>query len=148
MTRSGASPVDLWQLLRQADAVPAGSAANDLDLAAAVSVGLPTAVLRRLLELHVLQVADVPLIMPMRTFMRREATQSRLTADESDRVVRIAQLTVAASDALGDIERGMRRLRTPNAVLRGARPLEFGRTSIGARIVTQIVGRISHGIGF
>jgi putative toxin-antitoxin system antitoxin component (TIGR02293 family) len=148
MTLSGASPVDLWLLLQHADAVPAGSAANDLDLAMAIKVGLTTVVLRRLLELHVLQVADVPLIMPMRTFMRREATESRLTTEESDRVVRVVQLIVAARDALGDMERGMRWLRTPNAALRGSRPLDCGRTSIGALVVTQILGRITHGIGF
>jgi putative toxin-antitoxin system antitoxin component (TIGR02293 family) len=148
MTPSGTSPIDLWLLLQHANAVPAGRAANDLDLAIAVEVGLPAAVLRSLLELHLLQVADVPLILPMRTFLRREATQSRLTSQESDRVVRIAQLIIDASDALGDVERGMRWLRTPNATLRGSRPLELGRTSIGARIVTEILGRIRHGIGF
>jgi putative toxin-antitoxin system antitoxin component (TIGR02293 family) len=148
MTPSVAPSVDLWLLLEQAEAVPVGRAANDFDVAMAVSVGLPIVVLRRLLELRVLEVADVPLIMPMRTFKRREATRSRLTTDESDRVVRMVKLTVVACEALGGTERGTRWLRTPNAALRGFRPLDCGRTSIGALVVTQILGRINHGIGF
>jgi putative toxin-antitoxin system antitoxin component (TIGR02293 family) len=148
MTPSVATPLDLWLLLQQANAVPVGHSANDFDLAMAVTVGLPTVVLQRLLELHVLDSADVLLIMPMRTFRRRKATRSRLTTEESDRVVRMVRLTVAACDALRGTERGKRWLRTPNAALRGLRPLDCGRTSIGAQVVKQILGRLSHGIGF
>lgn len=148
MTAPVAPSVNLWDLLQQAKAVPAGHTANALDLADAIEAGLPIAVLRRLMLLGVLEPADVTLIMPVRTFQHRKATRSRLTIDESDRVVRLAHMTVASADALGDMERGKQWLRTANPSLRGARPLDLLRTSEGTRVVEQILGRISHGIGF
>jgi putative toxin-antitoxin system antitoxin component (TIGR02293 family) len=131
-----------------AKVVPAGHGANDLDLAKAVEAGLPVGLLRRMLTQRYIELVDVALIMPMRTFHHRKAARARLTTDESDRVMRIAQLTAAASDALGDLERGKLWLRTPNPALRGERPLDWVRTTDGTRVVQQILGRIAHGIGF
>ena len=148
MTPSVASPPDLWRLLQQANAVPAEHAANDGDLAKAVEAGLPRAVLHRLIAMHVLEPADVPFIFLKRTVQRGKAVRSRLTTDQSDYLARIVQLTLGAADALGDMERGKQWLRTPSLAMRGLRPLDWVRTSIGARVVEQILGRINHGIGF
>jgi putative toxin-antitoxin system antitoxin component (TIGR02293 family) len=148
MIPSVATSFDLWLLLQQAHVVPFGRDANDFDLAGAVSVGLPTAVFERLLELQVLDSADVSLIMPMRSFRRRNATRSRLTTEESDRLVRVVRLTLAAADAFGDMERGKSWMRTPNPAMRGSRPVELVQTSVGTRVVEQILGRIIHGIGY
>lgn len=148
MSASDTATPDLWSLLQQSKAVPAGSAANGLDIAQAVEHGFPITVLTRLLTLHLVERSDLSLVMPLRTFQHRKATKARLTTDESDRVVRLAELTVMASASLGDVERGKRWLRTANTALRGARPIEMVRTSEGTRIVMQILGRIEHGIGF
>lgn len=142
------TPLNLWLLLREVDAVPAGRGANGLDVAKAVEAGLPIALFGRLLERRVLESADVPLVMSMRTFHHRKAARSRLTTAESDRLVRIIQLTAAASGALGSMERGMRWLRTPNFSLRGLRPLDWVKTSAGMRVVEELLGRVDHGIGF
>lgn len=101
MTPSVAAPLDLWALLQDAKVVPAEHAANDLDVVKAIEGGLPVRLLSRLLAMEILELVDVSLIMPLRTFQHRKAHRTRLTTDESDRVVRIAQLTAAASDALG-----------------------------------------------
>jgi putative toxin-antitoxin system antitoxin component (TIGR02293 family) len=148
MSPSPEAPFDLWLLLQQANAVPAGVAANDLDLAMAVEGGLPIVVLLCLLELHLLEAAEVPVIMSMQTYQQGMSKPLKLNVEESDRLVRIVRLTMAASDALGDLERGKQWLRTPNAALRGLRPLDLLRTSVGTRVVEQVLGRVDHGIGF
>lgn len=148
MSTTATAAPDLWSLLQQSKAVPAGHAANGLDIARAVESGFPMTILTRLMTLRLLDRSEVSLVMPLRTFQHRKATRARLTTDESDRVVRLAELTVMASAALGDVERGRQWLRTSNTALRGARPIDMVRTSEGSRIVLQILGRIEHGIGF
>lgn len=76
------------------------------------------------------------------------ASEKDRSVDEPDRVARLSELTAVASDALGDVERGERWLRTPNVALDGSRPIDMTRTPEGTRLVMQILGRIDHGIGF
>jgi putative toxin-antitoxin system antitoxin component (TIGR02293 family) len=142
------SQCDLWRLLQQANAVPAEHAANDLDLAKAVEAGFPTAVLDRLVALHVLDPADVSLVVPKTTDQRRKPVRSRLTTEQSDHLVRIVQFTLATARAFGDLDRGKQWLRTASPTFRGLRALDWLRTSVGARVVEQILGRMNHGIGF
>jgi putative toxin-antitoxin system antitoxin component (TIGR02293 family) len=85
------------------------------------------------------------LSMPERTMARRQK-QARLTADESDRLIRVARVMANAKRVLGSRDKAAHWLRTANRALDGAAPLSLLDTDIGAEQVSEILGRIEHGI--
>lgn len=83
---------------------------------------------------------------PTQTFRRRKEA-GRLNSDESDRVVRYARLLKLTTDMMeGDEESALRWLKTPHHLLGGETPLTYANTETGASEVTQLVGRIEHGV--
>jgi putative toxin-antitoxin system antitoxin component (TIGR02293 family) len=82
----------------------------------------------------------------MRTLTRRISSDSRLTAAESDRTVRLAQVYATAVETLGSGEKAAAWLKTPNRALRGIRPLDQLDTDPGVREVEEILGRIAYGV--
>lgn len=118
------------------------------DLADLVREGLPATsviVLAERLEIGK-TVLSGKLGIPLRTLTRRLSQRSRLTAAESDRMVRLARVYANAVEMLGDDERAAEWLRTPNRVLGGERPLDQLDTDIGAREVEDLLGRIAYGV--
>jgi len=83
---------------------------------------------------------------PQRTLTRRLSQGSRLTAAESDRTVRLARVYANAVEMLGDEEKAVEWLHTPNRALGGERPLDQIDTDLGARAVEDILGRIAYGV--
>jgi putative toxin-antitoxin system antitoxin component (TIGR02293 family) len=79
------------------------------------------------------------------TFHRRKAA-GRLTADESDKVVRFAQLLGLANKVLENEEDARRWLTSPQYGLGGAVPLNYARTEVGAREVEDLLTRIEYGV--
>ena len=81
-----------------------------------------------------------------RTLSRRLASRSRLSAEESDRMVRLARVLALANDTLGDRAKASRWLQTPNRALQGSTPFELLDTDAGVQSVETILGRIAYGI--
>ena len=81
-----------------------------------------------------------------RTLSRRLASHSRLSAEESDRMVRLARVLALANDTLGDRTKASRWLQTPNRALQGNTPFELLDTDAGVQSVETILGRIAYGI--
>jgi putative toxin-antitoxin system antitoxin component (TIGR02293 family) len=81
-----------------------------------------------------------------RTLSRRLASHSRLSAEESDRMVRFARVLAIANDTLGDRAKASRWLQTPNRALQGNTPFELLDTDAGVQSVETILGRIAYGI--
>jgi len=79
------------------------------------------------------------------TFHRRKAA-GRLTPDESDKVVRFAQLLGLANKVLENEEDARRWLTSPQYGLGGAVPLNYARTEVGAREVEDLLTRIEYGV--
>ena len=79
-----------------------------------------------------------------RTAERRRA-QGALTSTESDRLARVARVTLRAVEALGGAREARTWLMRPNRALCGARPLELLATDAGAQCVTEELGRIEYG---
>jgi putative toxin-antitoxin system antitoxin component (TIGR02293 family) len=79
------------------------------------------------------------------TLQRRKAV-GRLSRDESDKVVRFAQLLKQAVDVFGSIDRARAWLKHPQRGLGGAVPLDYAETEIGAREVEKLLGRIDYGV--
>jgi putative toxin-antitoxin system antitoxin component (TIGR02293 family) len=81
-----------------------------------------------------------------RTLSRRIAVNALLTAEESDRMVRLARVLAQAKETLGDMEKAGRWLQTSNRALEGDRPFDRLDTDAGVRSVEQVLGRIAYGV--
>ena len=79
-----------------------------------------------------------------RTAQRRRERGS-LSAEESDRIARIARVSQRAIDSLGDENRAREWLKRPNRVLQDAAPLDLLSTDAGSELVTDELGRIEYG---
>ena len=132
-----ARPVTLASILRQPREVTVET----------VREGLPVECLEGLAER--LQVTSAALQgwlkLSRQTYARRRARGS-LSADESDRIVRYADLFRRATDLLGDESAAALWLRTPAPALGGETPMDRATTEFGARDVTRLIGRLEHGI--
>ncbi len=117
-------------------------------LAELVREGLPVKSLLLLAERLDIRQAEISekIGIPKRTLTRRLTQHSRLTAAESDRAVRLAQVYSNAAETLGDGDKAAAWLKTPNRALRGGRPLDQLDTDPGVREVEDILGRIAYGV--
>ena len=117
-------------------------------LAELVRQGLPVKALLLLAERLDLRQAEISekIGIPKRTLTRRLTQHSRLTAAESDRAVRLAQVYANAAETLGDGDKAAAWLKTPNRALRGGRPLDQLDTDPGVREVEDVLGRIAYGV--
>jgi putative toxin-antitoxin system antitoxin component (TIGR02293 family) len=79
------------------------------------------------------------------TFRRREFS-GRLTPVESDRLYRMADAVVSAEEVLGNRDKAIAWLHTPNRALGGETPLSMLDTEVGYQRVRDILGRIEHGV--
>ncbi len=118
------------------------------DLTLLIRKGLPAGSVTALAEkLHVgNNVLSRKLGIPQRTLTRRLSQSSLLTPAESDRTVRIARVYAHAMEMIGDENKAIEWLGTPNRALGGARPLDQLDTDLGARAVEDILGRIAYGV--
>jgi putative toxin-antitoxin system antitoxin component (TIGR02293 family) len=118
------------------------------DLARATRAGLSVDSLDKLAqELSTQRGAIAKLLgISERTLTRRATSNGRLTAAESDRVVRLARVLALAKETLGNMERASRWLQTANRALEGDRPIDRLDTDIGVRSVEQVLGRIEYGL--
>ena len=125
-----------------------GGKLNDAhDLQRALREGLPFGAfvaLQNALELGVKDLADV-LGIASRTLARRKSSRY-LSPIESDRLYRIAYVTLLASEVLGSLEKATLWLQRENRALAGEAPFRLLDTEIGERQVEEVLLRISHGI--
>ena len=82
---------------------------------------------------------------PTRTLARRKKS-GRLSAEESDRVYRVARVLSHAAELLGDEIEAAEWLRAPNVALRMTAPISLLDTDAGTRQVEEILGRIEYGM--
>jgi len=118
------------------------------ELAAVTRAGLSAEILPALageLSMDRSQVARMVGI-PERTLSRRLSSHSRLSAEESDRTVRLARVLALAKDTLGDMAKASRWLQTPNRALEGDAPFELLDTDAGVQSVETVLGRIAYGV--
>jgi putative toxin-antitoxin system antitoxin component (TIGR02293 family) len=118
------------------------------DLAKLVRMGLPATSITMLADKLSLGKAVLyrKLGIPQRTMTRRLSQHGRLTAAESDRAARLARVYAQAVAMIGDEERAVQWLLTPNRALGGERPLDQLDTDVGSREVEDVLGRIAYGV--
>jgi putative toxin-antitoxin system antitoxin component (TIGR02293 family) len=127
--------------------IPAGKRAkSSKELIAAIQEGLPVSNfqgLARAMGITIDSLCEVTGI-ALRT-LRRRKTEGRLTAQESERVYRVANVFNGAVTVFGGAASARTWMREPLIALSGRTPLEYCGTEIGAREVEDILGRIQHG---
>lgn len=83
---------------------------------------------------------------PTRTLARRKAS-GKLTAEESDRLLRASRVVELAVDLFeGDTSQARQWLTSEHPALGGVQPLDFASTDVGAREVENLIGRLQHGV--
>jgi putative toxin-antitoxin system antitoxin component (TIGR02293 family) len=80
-----------------------------------------------------------------RTLARRKK-EGVLSAEESDRALRVARIAALAEEVFGSRDEAIEWLQRPNRSLGGLSPLELVRTDAGATMVTDVLGRLEHGV--
>jgi putative toxin-antitoxin system antitoxin component (TIGR02293 family) len=86
------------------------------------------------------------LVINPRTLRHRRLRREHLSAEESDRVVRLAHAVVSTERTFGERERAWRWLRSANRSLGGQRPIDLLATETGARAVEESLIRLDEGM--
>lgn len=117
------------------------------DLRAALRQGFPYGAFEAVLVALEFSATDLAQIMGVasRTLARRK-TNRQLSPIESDRLYRIARITLQASRTFGSLDKGRSWLHHPNPALGGESPILLLDTEIGERQVEDVLTRIDHGI--
>jgi putative toxin-antitoxin system antitoxin component (TIGR02293 family) len=124
-----------------------GKVASEEDLVARVRQGIPFAALGSVMEQYEISrdAACAILHLSRRNFLRRKE-EGRLSADESDRLYRLARVLAHADRVFEDPDESADWIRTPNVALGKQQPLALLDTDLGVQQVDQVLGRIEHGI--
>lgn len=113
-----------------------------------IEKGLPYTALERLQRntgFTTEQMIDL-LQIPKRTLARRKES-GRLSAEESDRLVRLARVYAKALHLFGgDIESATDWLVRAQRAFGGTRPIEMIRTDVGAQEVETLIFQLEHGV--
>src|SRR6478672_13427968 len=100
---------------------------------AAIREGLPVSVVDEVLADGRLSAAELDrLALPRKTLAHRR-TLGRLTAEQSDRLVRVLRMIEQAEQAFGDVQKARTWLRRPTTALADHAPLDLLDTDIGTR---------------
>ena len=118
---------------------------SDADLADAVAAGFDVKAIDALKRSGVTEAEVDYLIIKPRTLSHRRANGGRLTVDESDRAARVARGLVLAERTFANREKANRWLHRSLGALGGRTPMESIRTDAGARVVENLLARISWG---
>jgi putative toxin-antitoxin system antitoxin component (TIGR02293 family) len=84
--------------------------------------------------------------LPRATYSRKARQGGQLAPDTSDRLFRLARITVRAEEVFGDEATALDWLRAPNQALGGERPYDLLDTDAGAEAVEDELGRIEYGV--
>ena len=84
-------------------------------------------------------------VLPRKTLAHRRKL-GRLSAEQSDRLLRVVRILALAEDTFANTEKAHTWLRRATHVLDDERPLDLLDTEAGARQVELLLGRIAHGI--
>jgi len=121
---------------------------SDFELTVLTREGLPVGTLTLLAEELKVDRKTVARVIGIseRTLSRRIAKGERLSAEESDRTVRLARVFALATDTFGTSQKASSWLQKPNRVLDGQIPLDLLDTDTGVRAVETVLGRIEYGL--
>ena len=116
------------------------------DLIELVRHGLPIQAVDALVTQGHLTLTELDhIVMPRKTLYHRRKL-GRLTAGQSDRLLRVVRILALAEETFANRDKAQTWVRRPTRPLAGERPLDLLDTEEGARAVESLLGRIAHGI--
>ena len=118
---------------------------SDHDIVRLVEERLPTRALSSLRRAGLTDEEIHALVVPRRTLSHRVAKRERLSADESDRVVRIARVVNLGENAFRDAARFWSWFRAPQRRFDDRSPLQMLQTEAGARLVEDLLIGLEEG---
>lgn len=118
---------------------------SDGDMARAVAAGFTVKAIDALRRSGVTDREVDALIIKRRTLSNRQANGGRLTLEESDRAARVARSMALAEQTFANQEKADRWLHRNLSALGGSTPMDLIRTEAGARVVENLLARISYG---
>jgi putative toxin-antitoxin system antitoxin component (TIGR02293 family) len=125
-----------------------GGKTKDGNLLATIKAGLPPRAIAILAERA--GVARAVLLQKLdiseSTLARRTRARKKLTAQESDRLVRIARVYAYATEVFGSEEKARLWMQHPIRALNFTAPFEYLDTEEGARQVETVLSHLEHGV--
>ncbi len=124
------------------------ASSNQFDLIASTRHGVPASILSELATALSTDRKSIAQLLNIsgRTLSRRLQSDATLTAEESDRAIRLARVVSFASEMIGNPGKAARWLQTPNRALEGHRPFDLLDTDTGVEAVRDVLGRIAYGV--
>ena len=119
---------------------------NAGDLIAAVRAGLPAATVEYVVDAGKMSLTEIDAaILPRKTLARR-IKAGMLTADQSDRLIRVAKVIALAEETFGSPDKAGAWLRRETGPLGGVSPMSLLDTTEGTVQVEQLLTRIAYGV--
>ncbi len=117
------------------------------EVRAIIHKGLPYKSLEAVVAKYHLDLARMMSIISVspRTMARRKEEQ-RLTAQESDRLARVARILAYATEVFGTETKVSTWLTRPHRILDGTAPIDLLDTDLGSQVVESMLGRIEYGV--
>jgi putative toxin-antitoxin system antitoxin component (TIGR02293 family) len=114
---------------------------------ARIREGFPVGTFQHIIDSDRLNLTEIDrVVLPRKTLANRKRLGA-LTAEQSDRLLRVARIIAAAEEVFGNADKADAWLRRATTALDGERPLDLLDTEEGAREVETLLTRIDHGIG-
>jgi putative toxin-antitoxin system antitoxin component (TIGR02293 family) len=111
-----------------------------------VERGLPLGVLEEFSTYSGFAMKDLlEVVIPLRTLKHRRQRQEPLSAEESDRLARVARLWEFAVRVFGNPDKARRWLTKPKVRFEERTPLQMMRTGAGGDGVEEMLGQIEEG---
>ena len=112
-----------------------------------VEAGLPLSTLEAFATYSGFVMKDLlEVVIPLRTLKHRRQRQEPLSADESDRLARVARLWEYAVKVFGDPDKARRWLTKPKIRFEERTPLQMMRTWAGGDAVEEMLVQIEEGM--
>lgn len=134
------------RIVQESTGVQESSLRTGLDLVREIRNGLPAESVENFVRAGKLSNVEVDrIVLPRKTLAHRKDI-GKLTADQSDRLMRVVRVIAFAEETFGDERKAYAWLRRQTSALGESAPLDLLDTEEGAREVETILSRIAHGI--
>ncbi len=111
-----------------------------------VEAGLPLATLEEFAAYSGFAMKELlEVVIPLRTLKHRRQRQEPLSAEESDRLARVARLWEVGLNVFGNPDKARRWLTKPKVRFEERTPLQMMRTEAGGDGVEEMLGQIQEG---
>lgn len=128
----------------------ATQARSAFEIHAMIERGLPSQDVIHFVEsvnlLHDKKVVVQVIGMSERTLYRRVKKPEPLTAEQSSRTWRFAEILTKAEDVFGDPDEAQRWMNTPAMGLEGHKPIDLITTQVGYELVDDFLTRMDYGV--